>query len=245
VVDCEKCNMYGIPITNVADAIRKTNVIGSAGMGQENYKLYLTTVTGLLKSKKQIEDLVVDVGKSAPGYVKKLARGAPARRPALTIRTPHRLPARLVNVHEQPDGNAVEIADAVNNELQQIRKTLPPDIKLNVFYDQSVNVRDSIGSVTESILIGLGLSILVLIGFLKSWRTTLVAGLVIPISALIAVVLLKLFNMSFNMMTLGGIAACIGVVIDDAIVMVENITVHLAMGQEPREAAMSAIVELT
>jgi multidrug efflux pump subunit AcrB len=106
-------------------------------------------------------------------------------------------------------------------------------------------VRDSIGSVTESILIGLGLSILVLIGFLKSWRATLVAGLVIPISALIAVVLLKLFNMSFNMMTLGGVAACIGVVIDDAIVMVENITVHLAMGQEPRQAAMSAIAELT
>src|SRR5262249_38557067 len=90
-----------------------------------------------------------------------------------------------------------------------------------------------------------GLSILVLIGFLKSWRTTLVAGLVIPVSVLIAVVLLKLLNMSFNMMTLGGIAACIGVVIDDAIVMGENIVVHLSLGQEPREAAMSAIHELT
>ncbi|HKC84854.1 MAG TPA: efflux RND transporter permease subunit, partial [Blastocatellia bacterium] len=180
-----------------------------------------------------------------PVYVKNLARVTQAERPVYTIVTADGLPAVLVNVHQQPDGNAVEIADAVNNELQQIRKTLPPDIKLNVFYDQSINVRDSIGSVTESILIGLGLSILVLVGFLKSWRTTLVAGLVIPISALIAVVLLKLFNMSFNMMTLGGIAACIGVVIDDAIVMVENITVHLAMGQAPREAAMSAVVELT
>jgi multidrug efflux pump subunit AcrB len=245
LVDPEKLNSYGIPLTRVADAIRKTNVIGSAGMVQENYKLYLTTVTGLLKSKEQIEDLVVDVIKGSPVYVKNLARVVSAERPVYTIVTADGLPAVLVNVHEQPDGNAVEIADAVNNELKQIRKTLPPDIQVNVFYDQSVNVRDSIGSVTESILIGLGLSILVLIGFLKSWRTTLVAGLVIPISALIAVVLLKLFNMSFNMMTLGGIAACIGVVIDDAIVMVENITVHLAMGQEPREAAMSAIVELT
>jgi CzcA family heavy metal efflux pump len=245
LVDPEKLNSYGIPLTKVADAIRKTNVIGSAGMVQENYKLYLTTVTGLLKSKEQIEDLVVDVVKGAPVYVKNLARVTQAERPVYTIVTADGLPAVLVNVHQQPDGNAVEIADAVNNELQQIRKTLPPDIKLNVFYDQSINVRDSIGSVTESILIGLGLSILVLVGFLKSWRTTLVAGLVIPISALIAVVLLKLFNMSFNMMTLGGIAACIGVVIDDAIVMVENITVHLAMGQAPREAAMSAVVELT
>jgi CzcA family heavy metal efflux pump len=245
LVEPEKLNSYGIPLTKVADAIRKTNVIGSAGMVQENYKLYLTTVTGLLKSKEQIEDLVVDVVKGAPVYVKNLARVAPAERPVYTIVTADGLPAVLVNVHEQPDGNAVEVADAVNLELQQIRKTLPPDVQLNVFYDQSTNVRDSIGSVTESILIGLGLSILVLVGFLKSWRATLVAGLVIPISALIAVVLLKFFNMSFNMMTLGGIAACIGVVIDDAIVMVENITVHLAMGQAPREAAMSAIVELT
>jgi CzcA family heavy metal efflux pump len=245
LVEPEKLNSYGIPLTKVADAIRKTNVIGSAGMVQENYKLYLMTVTGLLKSKEQIEDLVVDVIKGAPVYVKNLARVAPAERPVYTIVTADGLPAVLVNVHEQPDGNAVEIADAVNLELQQIRKTLPPDIQLNVFYDQSTNVRDSIGSVTESILIGLGLSILVLVGFLKGWRATLVAGLVIPISALIAVVLLKLFNMSFNMMTLGGIAACIGVVIDDAIVMVENITVHLAMGQAAREAAMSAVRELT
>jgi CzcA family heavy metal efflux pump len=245
LVEPEKLNSYGIPLTKVADAIRKTNVIGSAGMVQENYKLYLMTVTGLLKSKEQIEDLVVDVIKGAPVYVKNLARVAPAERPVYTIVTADGLPAVLVNVHEQPDGNAVEIADAVNLELQQIRKTLPPDIQLNVFYDQSTNVRDSIGSVTESILIGLGLSILVLVGFLKGWRATLVAGLVIPISALIAVVLLKLFNMSFNMMTLGGIAACIGVVIDDAIVMVENITVHLAMGQTARAAAMSAVRELT
>jgi multidrug efflux pump subunit AcrB len=106
-------------------------------------------------------------------------------------------------------------------------------------------VRDSIRSVTESILIGLALSIAVLVGFLKSWRTTLVAALVIPIAVLIAVVFMKLFDMSFNLMTLGGIAACIGVVIDDAIVMVENIIVHLSMGQPPREAAMSAVHELT
>jgi CzcA family heavy metal efflux pump len=245
LVDPEKLNSYGIPLTKVADAIRKTNVIGAAGMVQENYRLYLTTVTGLIKDKGQIEGVVVDTIKGSPVYVRNLARVVNAERPVYTIVTADGLPAVLVNVHQQPDGNAVEIADSVNLELQQIRKTLPPDIQLNVFYDQSVNVRDSIGSVTESILIGLGLSILVLIGFLKSWRTTLVAGLVIPVSALIAVVLLKLFNMSFNMMTLGGVAACIGVVIDDAIVMVENITVHLAQGRPPREAAMSAVHELT
>jgi CzcA family heavy metal efflux pump len=151
----------------------------------------------------------------------------------------------LVNVLQQPDGNAVEIADAVNRELQEIRKSLPPDIELSVFYDQSVLVRDSISGVWEAIVIGLLLSVGVLVGFLKSWRTTLVAALVIPLAVLTAIVFMKLFDMSFNLMTLGGLAACIGVVIDDAIVMVENIVVHLSLGQTPREAARSAITELT
>ncbi|HZF40697.1 MAG TPA: efflux RND transporter permease subunit [Blastocatellia bacterium] len=245
LVEPDKLNGYGIPLTKVVEAIRKTNLIGSAGMVQENYKLYLTTVTGLLKSKEQIEDVVVDVVKGTPVYVKNLARVVNGEKPVYNVVTADGRPAVLVNVVQQPDGNAVEIADAVNRELQEIRKTLPPDIQLAVFYDQSLNVRDSIGSVTESILIGLALSIAVLVGFLKSWRTTLVAAVVIPIAALSAIVFMKLFNMSFNVMTLGGIAACIGVVIDDAIVMVENIIVHLSLGQAPREAAMSAITELT
>ena len=245
LVEPEKLNSYGIPLTKVADAIRKTNLIGASGLVQENYKLYLTTVTGQLKSKEQIEDVVVDVVKGTPVYIRNLAKVVNGEQPMYVVVTADGHPATLINVHSQPDGNVVETAAAVNKELDEIRKTLPPDIQLGIFYDQSFNVRDSISSVTDSILIGLVLAIAVLIGFLKSWRTTLVAALVIPIAALIAIVFMKLFNMSFNVMTLGGIAACIGVVIDDAIVMVENITVHLSLGQSPREAALAAIEELT
>lgn len=245
LIEPEKLNSYGIPLTKVADAIRKTNLIGASGLVQENNKLYLTTVTGQLKSKEQIENVVVDVVKGTPVYVKNLAHVVNGEQPNYVVVTADGRPATLINVHSQPDGNVVATADAVNHELEEIRKTLPPDIQLGIFYDQSFNVRDSISSVTDSILIGLALAVAVLIGFLKSWRTTLVAALVIPIAVLIAVVFMKLFNMSFNVMTLGGIAACIGVVIDDAIVMVENIIVHLSLGQTPREAALSAIQELT
>ena len=245
LVDPQKLNAYGIPLTRVVEAIRKTNLIGPAGMIQENYKLYLTTVTGLLRHREQIENIVVSVNGGTPVLVKNLAKVVAGEKPVYNIVTADGLPAVLVNVLQQPDGNAVAIADAVNRELQRIKKELPPDVNLAIFYDQSILIRDSIGSVAESILIGLGLSIAVLVGFLKSWRTTFVAALVIPVAVLIAIAFMKLFHMSFNLMTLGGIAACIGVVIDDAIVMVENIIVHLSMGQAPREAAMSAIVELT
>jgi len=245
LVDPQKLNAYGMPPTRVAAALRGNNMISASGMLQENYHLYLATVTGLLRTREQIENTVVDVVRGAPVAVKNVARVVPAERPVYNIVTANGRPAVLVNVLQQPDGNAVAIADAVNAELASIRRALPKDIELSVFYDQSVLVRESISGVAESILIGLGLSVLVLLLFLKNWRTTLVAALVIPVAVLAAIVFLKFFNMSFNLMTLGGMAACIGVVIDDAIVMVENIMVHLSAGQSPLEASRSAIIELT
>lgn len=245
LVDPNKINAYGLPLSKVVDSIRHSNLISAAGMVQENYHLYLATVTGLMKEKEQVENTVVDVVKGTPVLVKNLARVVSGERPVYNIVTANGRPAVLVNVLQQPDGNAVQIADAVNRELREIKKSLPPDVELATFYDQSILVRESISGVAESILIGLGLSVAVLVGFLKSWRTTVVAATVIPIAVLTAIVFMKLFNMSFNLMTLGGLAACIGVVIDDAIVMVENIIVHLSLGQAPREAAKSAITELT
>ncbi len=245
LVDPAKLNGLGLPLTKVVEAIRNTNQIVAAGMVQENYHLYLTTVTGLMKQKDQIENTVVAVVKGTPIAVKDLARVVQGERPTYNIVTANGRPAVLVNVLQQPDGNAVQIADDVNRELVAIKRGLPPDIELSTFYDQSILVRESIQSVTESIIIGLLLAIAVLVGFLKNWRSTVVAAIVIPISALIAVVFMRLFGMSFNLMTLGGIAASIGVVIDDAIVMVENIIVHLSLGQSSRDAARNAIHELT
>ena len=245
LVDPEKLNSYALPVTKVVDSIRNTNLVASSGMIQENYHLYLTTVTGLMHNRQQIENSVIDVIKGTPILIKDIARVVPGERPVYNIVTANGNPAVLVNVLQQPDGNAVAIADAVNRELVAIQESLGQDIRMSVFYDQSELVRDSIGSVRDSILIGLLLSVAVLAGFLKSWRTTLIAAMVIPIATLIAIVFIELFHLSFNLMTLGGIAACIGVVIDDAIVMVENIIVHLSLGQTPREASKSAIEELT
>ena len=245
LVDPQKLASFSMPLTRVSDAIRSSNLIAPAGMLQENYRLYLTTVTGLIRSREQIEDTVVDVVRGTPIKVKDLAQVVPGERPAYNIVTANGRPAVLVNVLQQPDGNAVEIAGAVNQELRDIKRTLPPDIQLATFYDQSILVRESISGVTESIFIGLVLSIGVLLFFLKSWRTTLVTALVIPLAVLTAIVFMRLFGMSFNLMTLGGLAACIGVVIDDAIVMVENIIVHLSTGQSSLQAAKSAIRELT
>jgi CzcA family heavy metal efflux pump len=245
LVDPAKLNGYGLSLSKVVDALRTGNTIVAAGMLEENHHLYLVTVTGLLREKEQIEDMVVEVVKGTPVLVKNLGSVQAGEEPVYNVVTANGRPAVLVNVMQQPDGNAVQIADAVNAELRAIRKTLPPDIQVETFYDQSILVRDSIASVTESILIGLALSVAVLIGFLKRWRTTLVAAIVIPVAILVTVVFLDLFHMSFNLMTLGGLAAAVGVVIDDAIVIVENIVLHLSMGESPAAASRKAIQELT
>ena len=120
LVDPGKLNAYGLPLTRVADAIRNSNLISPSGMVQENYHLYLTTVTGLIESREQIENLVIDVVRGTPVAVKNLARVEPGERPIYNIVTANGRPAVLVNVLQQPDGNAVEIADLVNTELRRI-----------------------------------------------------------------------------------------------------------------------------
>ena len=183
IVDPQRLNALNMPLTKVVDAIRNSNIIIPAGMLQENYHLYLTTVTGLMEQPQQIEDTVVDVVKGTPVRVKDIARVVPGEKPTYNIVTANGRTAVLVNVLQQPDGNAVQVADAVNAELAEIRKTLPKDIELSTYYDQSILVRDSISGVVESILIGLVLSVAVLLAFLKNWRTTLVAAAVIPVAA--------------------------------------------------------------
>lgn len=245
LVDPAKLNALNMPLTKVVDAIRNSNLIEPAGMVQENFHLYLTTVTGMLKSKLDVENVVVGVVKGTPILVKDVATVVPGEEPVYNIVTANGHSAVLVNVLQQPAGNTVQIANSINDVLAEVRRTLPPDIHLSTYYDQSQLVRESIDGVTESIIIGLFLAIAVLLLFLRDWRMTVVAAVVIPIAVFFGIVMMKLVGMSFNLMTLGGIAACIGIVIDDAIVIVENISIHLSMGKSPWEASRAAIQELT
>ena len=130
-------------------------------------------------------------------------------------------------------------------QVEQIRKSLPPGIEIRPFYDQSIIVGDSIKSVRDAILLGLILASIILVVFLRDWGTSIVAGLVIPVTVLVTFVALKLLDQSFNLMTLGGLAAAVGLVIDDAIVVVENIVLHRDAGEGRLQAIHSALQEIT
>ena len=152
-------------------------------------------------------------------------------KPLYTIVPANGKPAVLLNINRQPDSNTVAVANEVHAEVDRIRSTLPPECRSQPFYDQSGLVQDSIKSVRDAILLGLILSAIVLVVFLRDWGSSVVAGLVIPVTIFITFIVLKLLGQSFNLMTLGGLAAAVGLVIDDAIVVVENIVLHRDAGR--------------
>ncbi|PYY00496.1 MAG: AcrB/AcrD/AcrF family protein, partial [Acidobacteria bacterium] len=166
-------------------------------------------------------------------------------KPKYTIVTANGKPAVLLSINRQPDSNTVRVADQIHAKIDELRKTLPPGIHLEPYYDQSGLIRDSINSVRDAILIGLVLASIVIVLFLRDWGSSAVAGMVIPITILITFIVLKVMGESFNLMTLGGLAAAVGLVIDDAIVVIENIVLHRDLGQGRLQAIYSALREVT
>ncbi|HEV2113375.1 MAG TPA: efflux RND transporter permease subunit, partial [Terriglobales bacterium] len=166
-------------------------------------------------------------------------------KPVYTVVTANGKPAVLLNINRQPDSNTIQVADEVHTEIANIQKSLPAGVKLEPFYDQSTIVNESIASVRDAIVIGLILATAIMIWFLRDWGSSLVAGLVIPVTVLITFIAMKILGESFNLMTLGGLAAAVGLVIDDAIVVVENIVLHRDAGQSRGQAIKSALGEIT
>ena len=244
-IDPERLNAHGVSVQQVADAVRNSNVVASPGLIEENHRLELTLVSGQATAPDQLNSIVVAVINNAPVTVADVATVGAGVEPQYTIVTADGHPAVLLNIRRQPNANTVTVTDEVKAELAAIQPQLPRDVKIAPFYDQSLLVRESMKSVRDSILIGLLLSVAILYAFLRNWGTTFVATLVIPVTVLATFLAMYLVGLSFDLMTLGGVAAAIGLVIDDAIVVVENIYTHLARGQSRREAVERAISEIT
>jgi multidrug efflux pump subunit AcrB len=244
IVDPLKLQSAGLGLHEVSDALTKNNVVAPAGMIEENYHLYLTTVDGRVHSPDDIGNVVIAVRGSHPICVRDVARVERGPAPAFTDITAQGRQAVLLNVQSQPDGSTLDIASSLKGKLQQLRQELPPDMHLSFYYDQSQFVRDSVSSVWFAIIFGLILSVFILYFFLKNWGSVWTAIVTIPITVLITFIAMKLANMSFNMMTLGGIAACIGLIIDNAIIVVEAMCVKIATGRPRLAGIQEAIGEI-
>jgi multidrug efflux pump subunit AcrB len=244
--DPAKLLAAGVTVSDILDAVRRTNLIDSPGLLERNHQLYLGLVNGQVRTPEEIANAVIkSTPAGIPVRIGDVASVTPGVKPVYTVVTAGGKPAVLLNINRQPDGNTVQVAQEVHDEIDRLRKTLPPGVHIEPFYDQSIIVADSIKSVRDAILLGLILASIILVVFLRDWGTSLVAGLVIPVTVMVTFIALKVMGQTFNLMTLGGLAAAVGLVIDDAIVVVENIVLHRDAGQGRLEAIRSALKEIT
>jgi CzcA family heavy metal efflux pump len=246
VPDPAKLLTAQVTVTDLLNAVQQTNLVDSPGLLEQNHQLYLGLVSGQVRDPTQIAQIVVkNTPAGVPVHIGDVARVEPSVRPLYTIVTANGQPAVLLNINRQPDSNTVRVADEVHAEIAQIRRELPKGIDVQPFYDQSEIVSASIKSVRDAILLGLILASIILVVFLRDWGTSIVAGLVIPVTLMVTFIVLKILGQSFNLMTLGGMAAAVGLVIDDAIVVVENIVLHRDAGQGRLAAIRSALREIS
>ena len=235
-----------ITVTDILEAIRRSNLIDSPGLLDHDHQLVLGLISGQVHTPEQIGKIVVKTSAAGvPIRVGDISVVAPSVAPVYTVVTANGKPAVLLSINRQPDSNTLSVADEAHAKIAELQSTLPPDVHLEPFYDQSIIVHDSISSVRDAVLLGLLLSSAILVLFLRDWGTSLVAGLVIPATLLLTCIVLKITGQSFNLMTLGGLAAAVGLVIDDAIVILENIVLHRDAGEHRLQSIRHALREMT
>ena len=245
VPDEAKLQTTGVTMADLVNGVQNSNIIDSPGLYEADHQLILGLVGSQAHDVESLGNLVVKTtANNVPIHIADVAKIVPATLPVYTRVAAQGRPAVLLNITRQPTSNTVAVATAVADEIKTLGANLPPGVHLTPFYDQSELVHESIASVRDAILIGLVLACVVLFLFLGDWSSSLVAGLVIPVTVAITILFLWVIGQSFNLMTLGGLAAAIGLVIDDAIVVVENIVVHRNQGQPRTEAVRLALHEI-
>jgi cobalt-zinc-cadmium resistance protein CzcA len=232
----------GLSAAEVAAAVRANNAVLSAGLAEQNHELYLALVTGRVHGLEALGRIAVPVAHGPPATLADLGQLAVADEVSYIRTTADGKPAVLVNIIRQPSANTLSIASGIAGLLRAQRTLLPPGVQWTSFYGQARFVASSVYGTENAILIGVVLAALVLLVFLRRWRTTLVAAAAIPVTVAIVGLALGFTRQNINLMTLAGIAASLGLVADDAIVVVEDIERRRAAGEE--DPAGSSIHDL-
>ncbi len=222
-VNPQKLQAYGLTLSSVAKAISQTNSLTAVGRLEDNDLLYLAISNNAFASVRSVRNVALRTGKSGIVRLADIASVAMGAAPQWLLVDDNGQPAVTFDVYQQDSANSLSLGKAVAARLARFMRSQPKSIHLYKWYDQTELVRSSIGAVEEAILIGLVFAALVILAFLRNWRVTLVAIMVVPLSVMITVLLLSVLGMTFNIMTLGGLAAAIGLLIDNSVVMIEHI----------------------
>lgn len=223
LVDPARINALDLTMENIAQALSAANVIQAVGRLEQHYKLYLTLANTQFQNAGQISHTILRSGQNGLVYLEDVAQVVKSTAPQWQRITAEGRDAVLFQINQQPGSSTVDIARAAQGTLQQLQKKLPATIKIAKWYDQSDLIVASASSVKDALFIGLGLAILTLLVFLRNFKVTLIAAITVPMALAVTVLIIHLLGIGFNIMTLGGMAAAVALIIDDAIVMIEHI----------------------
>ncbi|MCB4787281.1 MULTISPECIES: efflux RND transporter permease subunit [unclassified Delftia] len=250
-LDPAKVATRGLSASDVVAAIREQNVqvaAGSVGQQPDTSSAFQVTVNtmGRLASEEQFGDIIVQSG--ADGQVTRLRDVARISlgADAYTLRSLlDGEPALAMQIIQSPGANAIDVSNAVRARMQELQKGFPQDIEYRIAYDPTVFVRASLQSVAVTLLEAIVLVVIVVVLFLQTWRASIIPLVAVPVSLVGTFALMQIFGFSLNTLSLFGLVLSIGIVVDDAIVVVENVERHIALGESPRDAARKAMDEVT
>ena len=246
IVNPAQLAAYHLSITDVTRAVAANNIFKTVGKMQEHDKLYLVVVDSRFHNARQIGRIAVKAGAGDLVHLRDIARIQSSFAPVWTRATANGKPAVLINVYQQPQGNTVQIISQTRVLMRKIQHRLPSGTTVSLWYNQGQILMESALSVRDALIVGMVMAVVVLLVFLRNWKTTLMAALVVPAALATTVLLLYLLKMSFNIMTLGGMAAAVGLIIDDAIVMIEHIIRRVGEeGGAYRDKIIRASIEFT
>lgn len=219
---------HALAASDVVKAIQASNDVLSAGLSEQNHELYLTLVTGRVAGKEELGQIAVPITGGQPARLSELGAIVVADEVSYVRTTANGQTAVLVNIVRQPSANTVAIASGIDGIFRDQPDILPKDVHWTNFYDQASFVSGSVGGARDSIIIGVVLAAVVLLLFLRNITFTLIAVAAIPLTVAIVGLALGVVGQTINLMTLAGIAAALGLIADDAIVVIENIESHHA-----------------
>ncbi|MGA2063894.1 MAG: efflux RND transporter permease subunit [Thermoguttaceae bacterium] len=235
----------GLSIAEVADRLGKAHRLGAVGRMDRGRLQYQVLVDSQVGDPRDLEDVVLAAPGGRPIRIGDLGRVVLAHEDRTVAVSANGRDAVSLTVFRRLGGDALAVSEEVDRVLAEARKVAPSGVQITPVYDQGLLVRTSIANVRDAILVGGALSVLVLLAFLKSLRATILTALSIPLSLVISFLFLHLTGDSLNLMSLGGLAVAIGLIIDDSVVVIENIARHLAEGQTGDAAVDRASREIS
>jgi CzcA family heavy metal efflux pump len=244
IVEPQKMLAHRLSLVDIANELRATNQVTSVGRLSKDYSQYLVLTTSQFANLEDVRDAVVAIDNGAPIRVRDLAEVRYGVADRQTLITGNGQPAALINISRQIGGNILQLARQIKEDVRNLGSAIPKTLHISVVYDLAQFVSESIGSVRDAILVGAVLAVLILFIFLRDGRATLVAATSLPLSVIGTFFFLRLFGGTLNLMSLGGLAIAIGLIIDDAVVVIENIYRHRALGEPVDLAAERGTNEL-